>query len=147
MENPVLQVLIRVPTPISRFAGRDCRGCGCWLSMTKLTPATWSAAFSARTRRGSRRQVGRGSIGSDRRINPDVLVSDIAMPGEDGYELIRKLRLRDSLHGGRLPAIALTALARTEDRDRALKAGYHAHLPKPVQPIELSTAVAELARH
>jgi signal transduction histidine kinase/CheY-like chemotaxis protein len=87
------------------------------------------------------------ALGAIDELHPDVLVSDIAMPGEDGYELIRKLRLRDSSHGGHVPAIALTALARTEDRDRALKAGYHAHLPKPVQPVELASTVAELARH
>lgn len=77
---------------------------------------------------------------------PDVLVSDIAMPGEDGYTLIRKLRQLDAEHGGCTPAIALTAFARDEDRDRALAAGFQAHLTKPVEPAELTAVVASLAR-
>jgi PAS domain S-box-containing protein len=77
---------------------------------------------------------------------PDVLVSDIAMPGEDGYTLIRRLRQLDPDHGGRIPAIALTAYARDEDRDRALAAGFQAHLTKPVEPAELTAVVASLAR-
>jgi CheY-like chemotaxis protein len=87
------------------------------------------------------------ALGAIDELRPDVLVSDIAMPGEDGYELIRKLRLRDSSHGGRLPAIALTAFARNEDRERALRAGYQTHLAKPVEPTRLSAAVAELTGH
>ena len=75
---------------------------------------------------------------------PDVLVSDIAMPGEDGYELIRRLRLLDRL-GPQLPAAALTAFATSGDRARALLAGYQAHLPKPVEPSELAAVVAALA--
>ncbi len=75
----------------------------------------------------------------------DVLVSDIEMPGMDGYELIRELRLRPALLGGSVPAAALTAYARTEDRLRALRAGFQLHLPKPVQPSELVTVVASLA--
>ena len=77
---------------------------------------------------------------------PDVLVSDIAMAGEDGYTLIRRLRQLEAEHGGHLPAIALTALARDEDRDRALSAGFQAHLAKPVEPAELTAVVASLAR-
>jgi CheY-like chemotaxis protein/two-component sensor histidine kinase len=78
-------------------------------------------------------------------LNPDVLVSDIAMPGEDGYELIRKLRSRESRsHGRHLPAVALTAYARQEDRERALRAGYQEHLAKPVEPAHLATVVANL---
>jgi PAS domain S-box-containing protein len=76
---------------------------------------------------------------------PDVLISDIAMPGEDGYDLIRKLRSRGSANGGRVPAIALTAFARNEDRERALEAGYQTHLAKPVEPNQLAAAVAELS--
>ena len=79
--------------------------------------------------------------------HPDVLVSDIAMPDQDGYELIRQVRLREPAQGGRLPAIALTAFARKEDRDKAIRAGYQTHLSKPVEPFRLSAAVAELARH
>ena len=75
----------------------------------------------------------------------DVLLSDIEMPGTDGYQLIRELRLRPSQQGGSVPAAALTAYARTEDRLRALRAGFQLHLAKPVQPAELITVVASLA--
>jgi len=75
----------------------------------------------------------------------DVLLSDIEMPGTDGYQLIRELRLRPSQQGGSVPAAALTAYARTEDRLRALRAGFQLHLSKPVQPAELTTVVASLA--
>ncbi|HSU68164.1 MAG TPA: CHASE domain-containing protein [Tepidisphaeraceae bacterium] len=87
------------------------------------------------------------ALGAIDESNPDVLVSDIAMPGQDGYELIRQLRSRDSAHGGKLPAIALTAFARGEDRDKALRAGYQTHLAKPVEPGVLSDAIAALTRH
>jgi signal transduction histidine kinase/CheY-like chemotaxis protein len=75
----------------------------------------------------------------------DVLLSDIEMPGTDGYQLIRELRLRSSQQGGAVPALALSAYARTEDRLRALRAGFQLHLAKPVQPSELVTVVASLA--
>jgi signal transduction histidine kinase/CheY-like chemotaxis protein len=75
----------------------------------------------------------------------DVLVSDIEMPGTDGYQLIRELRLRPPTQGGSVPALALSAYARTEDRLRALRAGFQLHLAKPVQPSELVTVVASLA--
>jgi signal transduction histidine kinase/CheY-like chemotaxis protein len=75
----------------------------------------------------------------------DVLVSDIEMPGTDGYQMIRELRLRPSAQGGSVPALALSAYARTEDRLRALREGFQLHLAKPVQPSELVTVVASLA--
>jgi PAS domain S-box-containing protein len=78
---------------------------------------------------------------------PDVLVADIGMPIEDGYVLIRKVRSRPANEGGRTPALALTAYVRTEDRVRILSAGYQMHLTKPVEPIELVTAVANLAKY
>jgi signal transduction histidine kinase/CheY-like chemotaxis protein len=79
------------------------------------------------------------------REGPDVLVSDIGMPTEDGYALMRRIR---QLRGrrGRTPAIALTAYARAEDRARALEAGYQSHLAKPVEPAELIATVAELGK-
>jgi signal transduction histidine kinase/ActR/RegA family two-component response regulator len=76
---------------------------------------------------------------------PDVLVSDIGMPGEDGYALIRQVRARESQTGGRIPAAALTAYARSEDRRQALLAGFQTHLPKPVEPAELIAVVANLS--
>ncbi|WP_437868891.1 response regulator [Sorangium sp. So ce363] len=76
---------------------------------------------------------------------PHVLVSDIAMPGEDGYELIRAIRQRPPQAGGDLPALALTAYARKEDQKRALEAGFHMHATKPIEPAALVAAVASLA--
>jgi PAS domain S-box-containing protein len=78
------------------------------------------------------------------RWGPDVIVSDISMPGEDGYALIRKVRALDPEAGGRVPAIALTAYARAEDRALALSSGYQVHIPKPVDPSELLAAVSSL---
>jgi PAS domain S-box-containing protein len=75
---------------------------------------------------------------------PDVLISDIGMPEEDGYALIRKVRALSAARGGKVPAIALTAYARTEDRVRALVAGFQVHLPKPIEPVELVAVVASL---
>ncbi len=71
---------------------------------------------------------------------PDVLVSDIGMPEVDGYEFLR--RVRSSENAARIPAVALTAFARSEDRTRALRAGYIAHVAKPVEPAELLATVA-----
>jgi CheY-like chemotaxis protein len=75
---------------------------------------------------------------------PDVLVSDLAMPGEDGYSLIGKVRALDAENGHLTPVIALTAYVRVEDRARALSAGFNMFVPKPVQPTELITAIANL---
>ena len=82
-----------------------------------------------------------------RRGHFDVVISDIGMPSEDGYALIEKVRSLTDAEGGRTPAIALTAYARVEDRIKALKAGYQAHLPKPVEPVELAAVVASLANN
>jgi signal transduction histidine kinase len=76
---------------------------------------------------------------------PDVLISDIGMPGEDGYELIKKIRTRERESDRRIPAVALTAYARAEDRVRALSAGFQFYVPKPVEPTELAAVVASLA--
>lgn len=76
---------------------------------------------------------------------PHVLVSDIGMPRTDGYDLIRAIRRLPAEDGGQTPALALTAFARSEDRQRALLAGYQAHLAKPAQPAELVTQIASLA--
>jgi PAS domain S-box-containing protein len=76
---------------------------------------------------------------------PDVLVSDIGMPHVDGYELLRRVRLLGAAKGGHLPAIALTAFARSEDRTRALRAGFLVHVSKPVEPAELVASVATVS--
>jgi CheY-like chemotaxis protein len=75
---------------------------------------------------------------------PDVLISDIGMPDEDGYSLIRQVRARDASRGGCIPAVAMTAWGRSEDRQQALAAGFQTHLAKPTDPEELVRAVATL---
>ncbi|MBI5631269.1 MAG: response regulator [Elusimicrobia bacterium] len=75
---------------------------------------------------------------------PDVIVSDLAMPGEDGYDFIRKVRKLPPAQGGHIPAAALTAYARPEDRTKAILAGYQIHIPKPIHPEELAALVANL---
>ena len=76
---------------------------------------------------------------------PDILISDLGMPDEDGYSLISKIRALPSDRGGHIPAAALTAYARAEDRMRVLRSGFQFHLPKPVDSAELVTVVANLA--
>jgi signal transduction histidine kinase/ActR/RegA family two-component response regulator len=77
---------------------------------------------------------------------PDVLVSDIAMPGEDGYSLIRRVRLLPVERGGAVPAVALTAYAKIEDRVTILAAGFQMYLSKPANPNELLAVVGSLAK-
>jgi hypothetical protein len=79
------------------------------------------------------------------RLNPDMLISDIGMPVEDGYALIRKLRTQEASGSRKLPAIALTAYAREEDSILALEAGFQKHLPKPVESAELVKIIAQMA--
>ncbi len=78
-------------------------------------------------------------------FGPSVIVSDIGMPNVDGYDLIRRVRARPMAEGGAIPAIALTAFARSQDRTRSLLAGYQLHVAKPVEPAELLASVATLA--
>lgn len=78
------------------------------------------------------------------KLKPDVLVSDIGMPQEDGYALIRKVRASESKQEDPIPAVALTAYAREEDYKQAIEAGFQRHIPKPVEPNELVAAVAQL---
>ncbi len=80
-----------------------------------------------------------------KQLQPDVLVSDIGMPQEDGYTLIRKVRALTVHQGGQIPAVALTAYARAEDRAQALLAGFQQHISKPVDPAQLALVVASLA--
>ncbi len=80
-----------------------------------------------------------------RKERPQVLVSDIGLPGMDGYEFLRRVRLLSAEEGGRTPAIALTAFARVEDRQRALKAGFQAHVTKPAEAEELINVIVNLA--
>jgi CheY-like chemotaxis protein len=79
-------------------------------------------------------------------FQPDLVVSDIGIPGEDGYDLIRQIRAR-GFDAARLPAIALTAYARSEDRERALQAGYQRHLSKPLDVGQLVRTATSLTRN
>jgi CheY-like chemotaxis protein len=76
----------------------------------------------------------------------DVLISDIGMPGMDGYALMKAVRALAPLEGGATPAVALTAYARSEDRSRAMLSGFDIHVARPVEPSELLAVVARLAR-
>ena len=80
------------------------------------------------------------------RLEPDMLLSDIAMPGEDGLSLIRRVRMRPLDRGGQVPAIALSAYAGAEDRRRALLAGFQRHIAKPVDPAHLLTTLSAMLR-
>ena len=79
-----------------------------------------------------------------REFKPDVIVSDVGMPGVDGYEFISRLRSLSPEEGAKIPAVALTAYVRVEDRMRALAAGYQMHVPKPVETAELAAVIASL---
>ncbi|MBD2002299.1 response regulator [Trichocoleus sp. FACHB-40] len=79
-------------------------------------------------------------------VKPNVLVSDIGMPGEDGYTLIRKIRALEPEQGGEIIAVAVTAYARSEDSQRAISLGFHRHIAKPVEPAKLAAAIASLVR-
>jgi CheY-like chemotaxis protein len=82
------------------------------------------------------------------RERPEVLISDIGMPDEDGYSLIRRIRALPKEQGGRIPAVALTAYAQITDRTRALIEGFNNHVSKPAEPEELIAVVAAVAgRH
>jgi CheY-like chemotaxis protein len=81
------------------------------------------------------------------RLQPDILLSDIAMPGEDGLSLIRRVRMLPFDRGGQVPAIALSAYAAAEDRHKALLAGFQRHIPKPVDPAHLLAAIATMMRN
>jgi CheY-like chemotaxis protein len=81
----------------------------------------------------------------DRRL-PDVLLSDVGMPREDGFELIRRVRSRPLERGGGIPAIAVTAYASARDRESVLASGYEAHVAKPFEPEALAQTVAALCR-
>lgn len=100
------------------------------------------ASWGARPRGAGSAREAAAALEADR---PDLLVSDIAMPGEDGCQLVQELRRRERALGERaLPAVALTAFTRPEDRRRVLAAGFDAHVPKPVEPDELVATLSAL---
>jgi PAS domain S-box-containing protein len=104
-------------------------------------------SFSLRNYGAEVRALGSASeaLAAIQQDKPDVLVSDIGLPGDDGYALIRQVRALDEDRGGRVPAAALTAYAKDEDRTRAIAAGFQAHVTKPVELTELASVVASLA--
>ncbi len=85
------------------------------------------------------------AIAAMRRATPDLLVCDIGLPGEDGYEFIRKVRAREADQGSRIPAMALTAYAGPVHRKKAVAAGFDKQVSKPVVPAELLAQAALLA--
>jgi signal transduction histidine kinase len=87
------------------------------------------------------------ALGAITNQKPDILISDIGMPNQDGYSLIATLRALAPDQGGQIPAIALTAFARDEDRSRALEVGFQTYLAKPIEPDELVGVVAHLVQH
>jgi CheY-like chemotaxis protein len=99
-----------------------------------------SAGAETRTVRSAR-----GALTMLETWRPDVVVSDVEMPEMDGHAFVAALRARDAAHGGRVPAVALTAYGREEDRVRLLAAGFQMHLAKPFEPAHLVTVVASLA--
>jgi CheY-like chemotaxis protein len=78
--------------------------------------------------------------------HPHVILSDLGMPRNDGFDLIRKVRALAPEAGGRIPVVAVTGYANPDDRQRALAAGFHSHLPKPIDPLAVAVAVARAAR-
>jgi CheY-like chemotaxis protein len=87
----------------------------------------------------------REAVSTLERVKPDLLLSDLSMPREDGYWLIRQVRALPADRGGTMPAIAITALGHPHSVDRTLAAGFQAHLRKPVDPWELARTIAALA--
>jgi signal transduction histidine kinase len=88
----------------------------------------------------------REALGDYRNQKPDLLLSDLGMPFDDGFELIKEIRTLEAQSGKYTPAIALSAFARDEDRTRSLAAGFQLHIPKPIDPIELIIAVSKLLK-
>jgi CheY-like chemotaxis protein len=87
----------------------------------------------------------RDAVATLERVKPDLVLSDLSMPHEDGYWLVRQIRALPPDRGGRIPAIAITALGHPHGVDRTLAAGFQAHLRKPVDPWELARTIAALA--
>ncbi|HMG73466.1 MAG TPA: CHASE domain-containing protein, partial [Pyrinomonadaceae bacterium] len=105
-----------------------------------------SAALNERHARVTAVASAREALQVIRRKRPDVLVSDIAMPIEDGYDLIQQIRALEANNGKLIPAVAMTAYAREEDRHRALASGFQSYLAKPIEPADLIDVVASLTR-
>ena len=112
--------------------------------MVKVVLQQWGAKVTAL---GTVPEVIDALAGESEGGRPDVLVADIAMPEEDGFDLIRKVRRLGPERGGAIPAIALTAYASREDRLRVLSEGYQVHVAKPMSLVELATVVKRLVKN
>ena len=133
----------RIPPAPRPAATSRSRAHTCWWWKTRPMDGSWSRESSRRVAAASRQPVSAAdAIESFTQETPDLVISDIGMPGMDGFELLTRLRALEA--GRRVPAIALTTFARAEDRTRSLLAGYQGHVPKPVDPAELLATVASL---
>jgi CheY-like chemotaxis protein len=106
--------------------------------------AMLSEVLQARGARVSVASSAAAALAALTQVRPDVIVSDIGMPGEDGYALIKRVRALPASQGGRTPAVALTAYARPEEAQRAFAAGFQVHVTKPLEPARLAIVVANL---
>jgi len=153
--------IVKLPVPISNVAesmsrthatttdaaGARARLDGVRVLLVDDDPDSLDLATSILTSVGAAVTVcrsAREALAAIQEWRPDVLVSDIEMPEEDGYALIQKVRALDGRRGGNTPAVALTAYGRMEDRVASLTAGYNMHVPKPVDPGELTAIIASL---
>ena len=116
--------------------------------INKTRGVKWNFVFMAESLDGYRTTNGskRHGVGYRSARHFDVLLSDIAMPEEDGYSLIRRIRSAGEGVPADIPAVAFTAYARPEDRVKALRSGFQMHLAKPIEPAELLAMIASLAR-
>jgi CheY-like chemotaxis protein len=78
---------------------------------------------------------------------PDLLVTDLGLPGMDGYDVLRQVRARQGKYGGLVPAVAVTAYARQDDRAKSLAAGFNAHIAKPIDPATFVSALIAAVKH
>ncbi len=149
-ESPVppdaLPTSEKEPTPL-RFEGADLKGVH--VLVVEDDPDSRELLMTILVKCGARVSGAESGFQALERFEtdaPDVLVSDIGLPGMDGFALIRRIRALDLAASQRVPALALTAHARSEDRRRALAEGFQMHLAKPADPSEFATAVASLAK-
>ena len=105
-----------------------------------------SCLFQVRGARVITAGSGEAALDSLERMRPDALIADLGMPGIDGFELIARIRRSGNAGVRNVPAIAVTAYARSEDRTRALRQGFQMHLAKPIDPAELVAAITSLRR-
>ena len=146
---PVVAVFVVQPPPtdLGGIGGTSLRG----VSILVVDDDQESCAIVAEYLQGHQATVLTAGLAAEafailQREHVDLLLADIAMPGEDGYELIRKLRTSSSAALATMPAAALTAFAREDDRQRAIQAGFHTHLAKPIDPQALLDAVTNLRK-